>query len=71
MAYGVDMDYCIVKSETGQELVLIAQDLLASLSEKLKLKTQPLATFKGFIYDIRLISINTGFFRNHFAGSQV
>jgi hypothetical protein len=66
------MDYCIVESESGQELVLIAQDLLLSLSEKLRLKAQPLATFKGFNQICqKLLENNSLNFRNNFAGSKV
>jgi isoleucyl-tRNA synthetase len=50
VAYGAEMDYCIVESESGHELVIIAQDLLFSLSEKLQLKAKPLATFKGCFF---------------------
>jgi isoleucyl-tRNA synthetase len=72
VAYGADMDYCIVESESGQELVLIAQDLLLSLSEKLRLKAQPLATFKGFNQICqKLLENNSLNFRNNFAGSKV
>ncbi|XP_059487011.1 isoleucine--tRNA ligase, mitochondrial-like [Neocloeon triangulifer] len=49
VAYGAEMDYCIVKSESGEELVLVAQELLPSVAEKLKLQNSPLATFKGNI----------------------
>jgi len=50
VAYGADMDYCIAESETGNELVLVAQDLLPSLVEKLRIRPQPLATFKGIFF---------------------
>jgi hypothetical protein len=58
VAYGADLDYCIVESESGQELVLIAQDLLSSLSEKLRLKAKPLATFKGSKFLLKLLENN-------------
>jgi len=50
VAYGADMDYCIAESETGNELLLVAQDLLPSLVEKLRIRPQPLATFKGILF---------------------
>ncbi|CAB3372025.1 Hypothetical predicted protein [Cloeon dipterum] len=47
VAYGEDMDYCIVENKSSDTLVLVAQDLLPTLAEKLNLSNIPLASFKG------------------------
>lgn len=47
VAYGEDLQYCLVEDARGKELLLVCRDLLNSLVEKLGLKPCPLATFSG------------------------